>query len=432
MKLSLEKVNKIILLAALIALIYREGNFAVTFIPKPFETTLVLLCFSTLFFLLKNGKVKDFFASIPRNILIALCVLIGSVFLGWFSAFLSGTPTSFNMILELGTFLMGFATFLLVLFYTKGDDGYAKRCLYALLVPSIYAFLLFLPAGGYLGIDLNIQFLGFTVNPNTVAKILLIPAMYFAVHLLFQSGNKWLKVLYIFLLSSMVSLVLWTGSRGGLLSLGAGLIFLLAIYIFRGFSWKKMFLGTGIIFTVFILGFGLLPRDRREPFAERVVFTFFHPSGAPVPAPRATAGADANPKQDFEPAKAVAIKLVEPRLIIWPFYAGYVFSHPLGIGPNTHKNFRLVDNNGMPINSGPHNTYLQIWLWGGVLGILSFLFILFSGFKNLWNRLKISFNKTDLALLSILFALTVSFFFDDSLSFYWFFVILALALRERG
>lgn len=431
MKLSLEKANKIILLAALIALIYREGNFAVTFIPKPFETTLVLLCFSTLFFLLKNGKVKDFFASIPRNILIALCVLIGSVFLGWFSAFLSGTPTSFNMILELGTFLMGFATFLLVLFYTKGDDGYAKRCLYALLVPSIYAILLFLfPLDEYLGVNFNEHFLGLTGNPNIISKILLVPAMFFISYSLFEFKQKHLRFLYIFIASTQVALILWTASRGALVSLILGSTFALAMYVFYEFSWKKIFTGMIIIAGILVMGFALVPSASQKAIRQRVVMTIAGLTRLPPLVAETPERVLEKVKMDQDSAKLTAIKPDENRLIIWPFYIKYVLLHPLGMGPNTHKNFKLTDRNGYSINSGPHNTYMQIWLWGGVLGVLSFLYILFLGFKNLRNRLKLSLNKTDLALFAILLALSVSIFFDDSLSFYWFFIILALSLRN--
>ena len=61
--------------------------------------------------------------------------------------------------------------------------------------------------------------------------------------------------------------------------------------------------------------------------------------------------------------------------------------------------------------------------------MLSFLYIFVSAVKNLIIKLKRHFNPDALALLSVLFALSFSMMFDDSLSFFWFFIILALALR---
>ncbi len=431
MNLSWEKINKGLLLLGLVALLYREGNFAGTFIPKPFEIIFVILCVSTALFMLKGSKMKDFFASIPRKILIAVCVMLGSVFLGWISASLSGMKPNFNMILELGTFLIGIGIFLLILFYAQGNKAYARYCLYAMLVPAIYAFFIFLYPGTYLGINLKIHFLGFTINPNTISKILLIPAMFFVSYSLFEHRNKWIKALYIFLSASMVSLIFWTGSRGSLVSLIIGMGFILVVYIFHEFTWKKIFFGSGVILAILILGQGMLPIDRQEAFVHRVVLTFIHQPNIVSTLREYTTGVVIYQNKEEELEGTIDIKLVEPRLIAWPFYLKYVLLHPLGIGPDTHKDFGLVDKKGNPINSGPHNTYLEIWLWGGILGILSFIYLLYCAFKNLTERIKSSFSLTNIALLAILFALSVSIFFDDSLSFYWFFIILAFALIEK-
>lgn len=53
-------------------------------------------------------------------------------------------------------------------------------------------------------------------------------------------------------------------------------------------------------------------------------------------------------------------------------------------------------------------------------------------FKNLRTQLKSDFSPTALALLGVLFAVSISIMFDDSLSFFWFFIILALALRYEN
>ena len=66
--LSLEQINKSLILIAFLALLFRIGNFYNTFIPKPFEIILVFIILLTFFDLLINKKLKDFFLSINKKI----------------------------------------------------------------------------------------------------------------------------------------------------------------------------------------------------------------------------------------------------------------------------------------------------------------------------------------------------------------------------
>ena len=114
--LTLEQINKNLVLIALIALIYRKGNFYNTFIPKPFEIIVLLIVLLVVVGIFKNNKIKEFFFSIPKNIRIALFILIPSVLVGWlFATFFLKIPFYFNMILEFGTFMISISIFLLIL-----------------------------------------------------------------------------------------------------------------------------------------------------------------------------------------------------------------------------------------------------------------------------------------------------------------------------
>ena len=111
MKLSLEKINKTILLMALIYLIYRFGNFCNTLLPKPFEAVLIIVLILTTIDLIKNKKIKEFWLSIPRKIWIALLCLFFSVLSGWAMVILfKKIPFSMNAILEFGTFSISCAS----------------------------------------------------------------------------------------------------------------------------------------------------------------------------------------------------------------------------------------------------------------------------------------------------------------------------------
>ena len=105
MKFSLEKINKNLLLLALVSLIYRKGAFFDSLIPKPFEVILVILSVITAVYLIRENKIKDFFLSVPKKILIAFGCLLFSILFGWgVGAAFNGIHSNFNTILEFGTF----------------------------------------------------------------------------------------------------------------------------------------------------------------------------------------------------------------------------------------------------------------------------------------------------------------------------------------
>src|SRR3989344_3460943 len=433
--LTLEQINKNLVLFALIALIYRKGNFYNTFIPKPFEIVLVFILLLTFLDLLINKKFKEFFLSINKKIWIALSCLIASVFIGWFVAvFFKNVPINLNVILEFGNFVISLVIFTLILFYTKNDPIYAKKYLYALLLPAIYIiFVLFTEGAQYFKLENIGTFLGLTLNPNIISKILLIPALFFIVHSLFKFQNRWIKIGYIIISCAMVALLFWVASRGGLVSLTISFIFVWLVFSFHNFNWKKLFSSGIILLFIFLIGFAITPQTGKQ----RVLLRVLYPSGS---------DASNYVTVKDKPVDDIVSKFIddksnnyifvypagEDRFKIWPFYLKYIIANPLGIGPNTHLSFSLIDNIGKYINSGPHNTFFQIWLWGGLLGIISFMYIFINAFKNLITQLKSNFTPMTLSLLGALFAVSVSIMFDDSLSFFWFFIILALALRYES
>ena len=363
----IDKINKNLILLALVALIYRLGNFYNTFIPKPFEIILVFIVLLTFLDLLINNKFKEFFLSIHKKIWIALSCLVFSVFIGWLVAvFIKKIPISLNVILEFGNFIISVVIFILVLFYTRNDKIYLKRYLYALLLPAGYVIFVLFPEGAqYLKLENMGTFLGLIMNPNIISKILLIPALYFTVHSLFKFQNGWIRVGYIAISCAMVALLFWVASRGGLVSLAISFIFMWLVFSFHDFNWKKLFYSGVIILMIFLVGFVITPGTGKQ----RVILRILYPSGSEHSSYLTVQDKSAN---------AVLLKFIndksnspifiyperETRFQIWPFYLKYVLLNPLGIGPNTHFSFALTDNNGDYINSGPHNTFLQIWLWG--------------------------------------------------------------------
>ena len=402
MKLSLEKINKSLLFLALFSLIYRNGSFTHSF-PNPFEIIFVFLCLFTFVYLIKNNKIKEFFLSIPKNILIAISCLIFSVVLGWIVAvFLKDIPFTRNNVLEFGGFIIGLGIFFLISFYTQNDEKYYKKYLYALLLPTFYAiFILFPDLAYYFHLQNDGTFLGLTSNPSIISKILLIPAMFFIVYALFESKSKWRKIGYVIVSSAIVVLLFWISARAALVSVILASILVWLIFSLHSFNWKKLFYSGLIVFVIFLTGFAFTPYNNQYNLTNTLI---------------------------IQKNNQIFLNNFsnESRLQFWPLFLHETIRNPLGFGPNTHMNIPYKYGNHV---IGPHNTFINIWLWGGLLGILSFLYILFFTFNNLKIKLKSNFNSTTLALIGILCALSFSIFFDDSLQFYWFWIILALSLR---
>ncbi|MDB5188988.1 MAG: hypothetical protein JWM92_586 [Candidatus Nomurabacteria bacterium] len=443
MNFSLEKFNKNLFFVALVLLIFRVGHFYNSFVPKPYEMAFVILCCLTLVYMLRFRKITDFFRSIPKRILIAVFILVIAILFGWLLAvYAYGIPSTFNMVLEFGTFSIGLVTSLLILFYTKNDQYWADRYLYALVVPALFGIFALLPAlavhiPGLLAPDGN--FTGLTDNVNIISKVLLLPALFFITYSLFPSQKAWHKILYMLAAVCLVALLFWISSRGALLSLGLGALVIGLMYSLHHFQWKKLLQTALIILIILALGFILTPYSRKQRGLDRILNNENNQSSAAVLRNESLGAILRNSLNrnsggySVNDANTVSVPVAsagESRLEIWPYYARLAWRHPFGIGPDTHYQSNFVNKNGDTLSSGPHNTYIQIWFWGGWLALFSFLYIMGSAFTNLVRQLRSQFTRRGLALFGILLVLAIAIAFDDSLSLYCFWAILALSLQQ--
>lgn len=436
MKNILEKINKQILLIAIAVLFIRVGNFAYSFIPKPFEILFVVVSILTAILFIFYKKIKDFFDAIPEKILIALGALLGAIFLGWgIASFIKGIPTTLNMLLEFGTFIVGLVTFLFVLVYANNDFQFSKKYFYALLTPAVFIpFVIFpqLTPSFLLASDGN--FVGLTTNVNIISKILLIPALFFIVHAVLGLKEFKKRILYIFCAVTVSSLIFWISSRGAILGLILGTIFTFIISLSFQFNWKKNILNAVVLIAIIVTGFIVTPYSRKQMVLNRVLNSDAHQlSETQVKSMGLVTiivnSVNNNTVQPDTQGVVLDSGQQETRLEIWPYYIkNIIIKNPFGIGPNTHVQSYVKDIDGNYVSSGPHNTFLELLLWGGVIALLSFLYILYSGFVNLFNKIKNNPDPLILSLLAVLFALSITIIFDDSLSLYCFWVVLALSL----
>jgi hypothetical protein len=429
MKLSLEKINKYILFIALTLLIYRKGSFSQS-IPNPFEMLVALLTLLTFLDLVINKKFKEFFLSIPKVVWTVLSIMVLSILIGWFLAYIHYLPSSFNMVLEFGSFGLSVATFILILFYTRNDERFTNLYTYAFLVPVIFMIFLFLDTFAYqIGLGRDGTFSGLTPNLNIFSKTVLIPSIFFYTNVLFETDKR-KKMLFAILAAGSSALVFWAAERGAILSMSIGILFAWILYILKDFQWKKT-IQTGLtIVGIIILSFLIVPSHGKKVVLNRVLNTDEGHIGYVGLKDISVKEVVINSINDTQPEVVTEKKYpADSRLVIWPHYLSIVKEHPQGIGPNTHVDAIIPYRNVTFYSPGPHNSYLQILLWGGVVALLSFLYLLWYIYKHLFNRIKEGITPRVVALFGIVIAFSVSIIFNDSIHFYWFWAMLALALR---
>ena len=419
-----------ILLATLVALAYKRGHFSGTLIPSPFQILFVVSIILTIIYVLKEYTIREFFRTLPRKITLAFGCLFFSVVLGWIiGTFFVGISSTHHTILDFGTFTMSIIIFFLVLFYTRDDKDYAIWCLYTLLIPNVYIFHYFFTHGfvGYWGV-VNDNSLNGLIDPNLLSKTLLIPALFFMTTALFAYKDKkwWLTAVYSIIAALMSMLIFWTVSRGSLLSLIVGAAVLWLVFSAREFSWKKFF-GAGIIISlIFLLGYAMIPHGSKQELHTKIANTGSLPRSSDgkiidiVNAPTITI-------EELRETPRTDVRIFE-----WSYFLKYALRHPFGVGPSSSSvDYQSTDGGLLQLRPG--NTYIQVLLWGGLLGLVSFLYIIWSAFVRLWKKWKSIATAKVLALFVILVALSTAIIFDASLYFYWFFIILGLVFgRHEG
>lgn len=478
---SLERINKILMMVALALLAIRSGNFYITHIPKPFEFLFIVIVSLTIIDVVKNNKFKEFFNSIPRNIRVALGLLFLSVLIGLsITIFIRGVPLNFYMLTEFGRLMIAAMLFMLILFYTREDKSLVKKFLFAIISPILYVVLLMYPEYAFSHDYAHIsdgRFYGFSGNVNTISKLLLMPAMFFISYSLFWSKSKWQKIIFILLSAGSVALLLWAASRGALLALAVGLLAVFALFMARNFFFKEIVKAGVIILSIFILGFLFTPYSGKQVVLNRmlnkdtdqthyywlkdrtlkdiVADSFSKKNQEKEDVSQVDNPIKEEVGQSVDSDKGINLKTIvkaeydgrpintsviagvpvpETRAIIWPFHIKQALKNPFGVGPGFNTHIKVfMPQVGDYVGTGSHSSFIEQWLWGGVVGLVSFCYILFKAGQNL--RIKIGRKDHDVmivALAGIFIALIVAIFFDDSSKLFWVWAISALAIKYES
>ena len=209
-------------------------------------------------------------------------------------------------------------------------------------------------------------------NPNVLGHYLIFAIMFCILFL--WTSKIYQKIIYSGVLAAMISCVLFTYSRGAIWSIVP------AIFVFLLFkNWKLLLPG----FVSLALGSYLLSPS----IVNRLSSSF--------------STGDSSLLYRFSIWKA-SINIA---------YYNWLF----GIGPGREQYFREYGLYSDKPAAHPHNFILQIFVETGVLGLLSFLFIIALFFKKLWT----SFNKADdnfySTLVICIFSIMAGYFFQGLL-----------------
>jgi len=428
MKLSLLQFNKILLGVFLVSLLFKKGDVYSSITAQASKIILFVLVLSTIIYLLKNRKIIEFLHSIPKKIRFAIGILTVGVIIGWLvTLYVVGIPLSMPMVTEFITLLISFGIFSLVIFYTKTEDIYADRYLYALLVPCIYILFLIIPEiTEKIHLVINGRFFGFTDNENVLSKIVLVPAIYFITSALFENKNKLFKILAVAISSGLVAILLWNASRGALLSLFLTTIFIFYFNIKNDFTFKNFIYKSALLLGILVLGFLITPHSGKQVVLNRIL----NKDTAQVRYVELKEQSIDTIISSAVSEKKVTKAVPETRTEIWSFYLKTAILNPLGLGPafNTYKKAYISAYNDY-ITGGAHNSYLEIWLWGGIIGLAAFCYIILTAFRSVLEKIKLEPTKNNIALLAILVALSIALLFDSDSKLYIYWVILALCIR---
>jgi len=371
-------------------------RFSIVNIPTTLlEILIYLLFFLTIVFTLKNKK--PFFNSVFKKFTIP-------VILFFIAGLISCVIAPFQKD-ALGQFK---AIILdpLLLFWTLSQNIKSKKefkiSIYSLILSGLYVsiYSIWQYFTGQITIDNRVIGL-FGYSPNYLA-FYLSPIFVISIFLFWndRKDSNFLNILKIVLLITMFIAIILSGSRGALLAISGGIIFVIFtkyILLSKLINTYKYLLIISIVLVSLIIGYQFAKPD-------------FNSSGG-----------DRNTSSNnirWEIYKVTVLEILPSNWI-------------LGIGIDNYQNyFSNLTNSRVnfpefisPNAYTPHNLFLQIWLQMGVLGLLAFLWIIYISYKNIIIKDCYSLALcVSLTVILIQGLIDTPFWKNDLAVMFWFFI----------
>lgn len=334
----------------------------------------------------------------------------------------------------------GMLIFLLAMHYGN-DVTFRKNMVLSFLTPLLFSPLLFFPAlwAEKEFFTTDIYFLaGLHQNPIIFAAFTLIAIICLTVFLI-NEGSAVKKFIYWLSIVILLSLLLWTASRGALLAMAAAAVFIISFKA-CGYDKKRairFIVAAGAIFLITAsISFALLHQETRIA----VLYRFFPQIAdydylGPAVMRQIKLG-EAIKKIAADPIPALP---AQNRLHIWPQALRLFLKQPLGLGPEYWRASGLISQN-VPVSADvelleektttAHNSFLEIALSGGVGALIIFSFLIFT----LVRKITLSLQKDDewLILSSAFLGLFIITFLNGVMqNFPWFWIIAGLIFAKK-
>jgi O-antigen ligase len=421
---NLERIAKILIIAAIASLFFRRGVFH-PYIIRPFEI-LILLASIVTFILIFSKKGMPIGAK-EKTIkwtkfwgLFFLFITFGLLYSYSFYDNTLAKDVKNGLIIDYFTLLTNALAFLLIIYYSK-DIKFIKNSQRAFLVLLLFSvFLVFQKLISVFNITEGIAFTGFHTSRTAIGSLLSISFATIASFFV-KEKNICKKIIFWLGTTFMLSLILWTGSRAAYLAV----IIIIGFIVFNSLIDSKRKLKIFLISLLLVIisvvtAYIILPTTAKNAVIFRIFPQFAYQKNVAIP--NITLIREVI-KEDFRPQ----IPSID-RHTFWPIALKLFITNPFGLStqfPNISKAIIIGDHLG-----GSHNTFLQVGLSGGWPAFILFIFFVFQIIKSL----KKSFDESPewLALAAANSGLFIILLVDDRLFNPWVWIIGALAISYQS
>jgi len=424
----MQRISQILVLIGIGTLFFRRGIIK-PYSVQPFEFFIILAALTLLIFFIihkeKIGELKSLSEWAKIFLTIVLFGVAGSInayrIYGIDENIIKGTEINLFYI------FISSLSFLLTYFFAK-KEIFKKYISIALLSPLIFSPFLLLPstADALNLVSGKTHFQGLTTNPSEFALLCLLALVSLFTFFIEIKGLIKKIILWISI-TSIISLIIWTGSRTAWLLIGISVLFF-AIYSSKnriGLKAKIKHFSLFILcsITTVALAFAILPHRGKIMMMDRVFpqITNYNPAFFKLD--------QISTKDVFYKIKIPAIKIpYQERASLWSQAINLSIKHPfLGLGFDYNNSSQQITQNGKPTSA--HNTLLQSVLIGGIGLLLLFLLIIFKGIKRLYKNKE----KDQQWVILVLFGIVLISFFmvgDFLFALPWMWIPMALIFAK--
>lgn len=390
----------------------------------PFKISDYLLIISFLFFIIAVFKTKiNVLGEIKyiRYIIISiLIILIGTIS----SLIIFRDISIFDITKGYCHIIANSIIFIEILILSNNNKSFPKKILLCFLFSLLIIPFIYIPEINKYFLFGNYRFRGLFNDPNYFVNFQIIPTLLILFFIIKENINKIIKVVLFIIFCVSVGLILWSGSRSGLLGLIASFVSLIFLLIYS-IPKKKI---LGIIFLILIsfpIGFYIIPKESHKNIIART---------DKIQMVKTKVLSNIITEKTKIPTKIIRAPIAliyrltsgQDRLNIWKNSLFFIIKNPLGYGPGYNK---IVNIKGDGFeHRATHNFELELLLIGGIgLFIIINLFLLKIAIEALKNCYKQKFNELHV-LLPILIGILVSGMFLDIFLFFLSWIIVALII----